>query len=139
MKDNYGFTLIELLAIVVILGVIIAVAAPNMTKQINKKEKTDQTILDEKISNAAHMYIAKYYSDKVVDDACNINNINNINPCSFTLNDLEQDGLINLKDKCTYVDDTGVHHVIDGKIYLLGNSYHFENIQAPDCASGKIK
>ena len=133
MKDNYGFTLIELLAIVVILGVIIAVAAPNMTKQINKKEKTDQTILDEKISNAAHMYIAKYYSDKVVDGTCSINT------CSFTLNDLEQDGLINLKDKCTYVDDTGVHHVIDGKIYLLGNSYHFENIQAPDCASGKIK
>ena len=65
MKNNYGFTLIELLAIVVILGVIIAVAAPNMTKQINKKEETDQTILDEKISNAAHMYIAKYYSDKV--------------------------------------------------------------------------
>ena len=48
MKNNYGFTLIELLAIVVILGVIIAVAAPNMTKQINKKEETDQTILDEK-------------------------------------------------------------------------------------------
>ena len=59
MKNNYGFTLIELLAIVVILGVIIAVAAPNMTKQINKKEETDQTILDEKISNAAHMYNAK--------------------------------------------------------------------------------
>lgn len=133
MKNNYGFTLIELLAIVVILGVIIAVAAPNMTKQINKKEETDQTILDEKISNAAHMYIAKYYSDKVVDGTCDEST------CWFTLNDLEQDGLINLKDKCTYVDDTGVHHVIDEKIYLLGNSYHFENIQAPDCASGKIK
>lgn len=139
MKNNYGFTLIELLAIVVILGVIIAVAAPNMTKQINKKEKTDQTILDEKISNAAHMYIAKYYSDKVVDGTCNINNINNINPCSFTLNDLEQDSLINLKDKCTYVDDTGVRRVIDGKIYLSGNSYHFENIQASNCASENIK
>lgn len=132
MKNNNGFTLIELLAIVVILGVIIAVAAPNMTKQINKKEETDQTILDEKISNAAHMYIAKYYSDKVVDGTCSINT------CSFTLNDLEQDGLINLKDKCTYVDDTGVRHVIDGKIYLLGNSYHFENIQAPNCASDGI-
>lgn len=133
MKNNYGFTLIELLAIVVILGVIIAVAAPNMTKQINKKEETDQTILDEKISNAAHMYIAKYYSDKVVGGTCDKNT------CSFTLNDLEQDGLINLKDKCTYVDDTGVRRVIDEKIYLSGNSYHFENIQAPDCASGNIK
>lgn len=121
MKDNYGFTLIELLAIVVILGVIIAVSAPNMTKQINKKEETDQTILDEKISNAAHMYIAKYYSDKVVDGTCDSST------CSFTLNDLEQDGLINLKGKnCTIFYSSN------------GNSYNFKAIQASDCASDKI-
>lgn len=130
MKNNYGFTLIELLAIVVILGVIIAVAAPNMTKQINKKEKTDQTILDEKISNAAHMYIAKYYSDKVVDGNCNINT------CSFTLNDLEQDGLINLKGKnCTNVMGKTIFYSSNG------NSYNFDAIiptNASDCASVNI-
>jgi len=127
MKNNYGFTLIELLAIVVILGVIIAISAPNMTKQINKKEETDQTILDEKISNAAHMYIAKYYSDKVVDGTCNINT------CSFTLNDLEQDGLINLKGKnCTGVMGKTIFYSSNG------NSYNFEAIQASDCASDKI-
>lgn len=130
MKNNYGFTLIELLAIVVILGVIIAVAAPNMTKQINKKEKTDQTILDEKISNAAHMYIAKYYSDKVVDGNCNINT------CSFTLNDLEQDGLINLKGKnCTNVMGKTIFYSSNG------NSYNFDAIIPPnasDCASVNI-
>lgn len=130
MKNNYGFTLIELLAIVVILGVIIAVVAPNMTKQINKKEKTDQTILDEKISNAAHMYIAKYYSDKVVDGNCNINT------CSFTLNDLEQDGLINLKDKnCTNVMGKTIFYSSNG------NSYNFDAIiptNASDCASVNI-
>ncbi len=128
MKNNYGFTLIELLAIVVILGVIIAVAAPNMTKQINKKEETDQTILDEKISNAAHMYIAKYYSDKVVGGTCDEST------CRFTLNDLEQDGLINLKGKNCTGD-------VRGKTIFYssnGNSYHFENIQAPNCASGGI-
>lgn len=127
MKDNYGFTLIELLAIVVILGVIIAVSAPNMTKQINKKEKTDQTILDEKISNAAHMYIAKYYSDKVVDGTCDSNT------CRFTLNDLEQDGLINLKGKnCTNVMGKTIFYSSNG------NSYNFKAIQASDCASDKI-
>ena len=131
MKNNYGFTLIELLAIVVILGVIIAVAAPNMTKQINKKEETDQTILDEKISNAAHMYIAKYYSDKVVGGTCDSNT------CRFTLNDLEQDGLINLKGKnCT--------RVMDATIFYSSNddSYNFDAItphNALDCASGGIK
>lgn len=138
MKNNYGFTLIELLAIVVILGVIIAVAAPNMTKQINKKEETDQTILDEKISNAAHMYIAKYYSDKVVDGTCNINNINNINPCSFTLNDLEQDGLINLKCKnCTNVMGEYMFYLSSNDSNIK-DSYNFKAIQASDCASDKI-
>lgn len=127
MKNNYGFTLIELLAIVVILGVIIAVSAPNMTKQINKKEETDQTILDEKISNAAHMYIAKYYSDKVVDGTCDSST------CSFTLNDLEQDGLINLKGKnCTNVMGKTIFYSSNG------NSYNFKAIQASDCASDKI-
>lgn len=127
MKNNYGFTLIELLAIVVILGVIIALAAPNMTKQINKKEETDQTILDEKISNAAHMYIAKYYSDKVVDGTCDSST------CSFTLNDLEQDGLINLKGKnCTNVMGKTIFYSSNG------NSYNFKAIQASDCASDKI-
>lgn len=127
MKNNYGFTLIELLAIVVILGVIIAVAAPNMTKQINKKEETDQTILDEKISNAAHMYIAKYYSDKVVDGTCDEST------CWFTLNDLEQDGLINLKGKnCTNVMGKTIFYSSNG------NSYNFKAIQASDCASDKI-
>lgn len=132
MKNNYGFTLIELLAIVVILGVIIAVAAPNMTKQIHKKEETDQTILDEKISNAAHMYIAKYYSDKVVGGTCNNNDA-----CSFTLNDLEQDGLINLKGKnCTGVMGETIFYSSDD------NSYNFDAITLPnalDCASGGIK
>jgi len=99
MKNNYGFTLIELLAIVVILGVIIAVAAPNMTKQINKKEETDQTILDEKISNASHMYIAKYYSDKVVGGTCDSST------CSFTLNDLEQDRLMQITWGKSKADD----------------------------------
>ena len=132
MKNNYGFTLIELLAIVVILSVIIAVAAPNMTKQINKKEETDQTILDEKISNAAHMYIAKYYSDKVVDGTCDSST------CSFTLNDLEQDGLINLKGKnCTGVKGEYMFYLSSNDSNIK-DSYNFKAIQASDCASDNI-
>lgn len=135
MKNNYGFTLIELLAIVVILGVIIAVAAPNMTKQINKKEETDQTILDEKISNAAHMYIAKYYSDKVVDGTCDSST------CRFTLNDLEQDGLINLKGKnCTKVMGKDMFYLSSDNPNIK-DSYNFDAITPPnasDCASDNI-
>lgn len=140
MKNNYGFTLIELLAIVVILGVIIAVAAPNMTKQINKKEETDQTILDEKISNAAKIYAAKYYSEKIVSCTtigdCNIN---------FTLNDLEQDGLINLKDKCSDAMNKNISIVREASgikydykyINNKGNEAS-DDVIINDCASEKI-
>lgn len=145
MKNNYGFTLIELLAIVVILGVIIAVAAPNMTKQINKKEKTDQTILDEKISNAAKIYAAKYYSEKIV----NCTYTNRDNPCvAFDLNDLEQDGLINLKDKCSKKDSDGKEILKNAnsrhkiRIYIKDDNifYDFDDVDNNDmdCASSNI-
>lgn len=143
MKNNYGFTLIELLAIVVILGVIIAVAAPNMTKQINKKEETDQTILDEKISNAAKIYAAKYYSEKIV----NCTYTNRDNPCvAFDLNDLEQDGLINLKDKCSKKDSDGKEILKNANsshkisVYIKENKifYDFDDIKDDDCASSNI-
>lgn len=129
LKNKKGFTLVELLAIVVILTIIMVLAAPSMTKQIAKKEKTDETILDEKISNAAKIYAAKYYSEKIVNlptctENCNIN---------FTLNDLEQDGLINLKDKCT--------GKINEKIRIsYGSSieYNYDDIKDDDCASSNI-
>ena len=86
-NNNKGFTLAELLAIIVILSVIMLVAGPNLTKQINKKEKMDTNILNQKIENAAKVYVAKYYSNQVISGSGTIN---------FTLNDLQQDGLINL-------------------------------------------
>lgn len=124
MKENKGFTLVELLAIVVLLGIIALVAAPNMTKQIKKKEEVDQTILDEKISNASKLYVAKYYADKVVNGECDNTK------CSFTLEDLEQDGLIELKEnKCSSVKNKIIYYDSSG------NSYNFENIKVEDCAS----
>ena len=41
--NSKGFTLIELLAIVVILAVIIALAAPSMTREIKRSEEEIQT------------------------------------------------------------------------------------------------
>lgn len=86
IKNNKGFTLAELLAIIVILALIMVIAAPNMTKQISEKEKMDKDVLSQKIENAAKLYVAKYYADKVI----------NSESFAFTLNDLQQDGLINL-------------------------------------------
>ena len=40
MKDNKGFTLIELLAVIVILGVLLAIAIPSVSKYINTAKKS---------------------------------------------------------------------------------------------------
>lgn len=94
MKNNKnGFTLIEVLAIIIILAVILAVAAPSMTKEIKKKKDTDSIILNEKIENASKLYAAKYYTDRLVDLPNNTSD-----EITFTLRDLEQDGLISLKN-----------------------------------------
>lgn len=143
LKNKKGFTLVELLAIVVILAIIMVLAAPSMTKQIAKKEETDQTILDEKISNAAKIYAAKYYSEKIV----NCTYTNRDNPCvEFNLNDLEQDGLINLKDKCSKKDSDGKEILKNANssykisVYIKEDKifYDFDAIKDDDCASSNI-
>lgn len=145
LKNKKGFTLVELLAIVVILAIIMVLAAPSMTKQIAKKEETDQTILDEKISNAAKIYAAKYYSEKIVK----CTDTNRDNPCvEFNLNDLEQDGLINLKDKCSKKDSDGnemlknENSIYKIRIYIKDDNifYDFDDVDDNDmdCASSNI-
>mgnify|MGYP000960853840 CR=1 FL=1 len=92
MRKNKGFTLIELLAIIVILGLIALAAIPNISKQVKESEKQEQTVLDKKIENASKLYAAKYYADKIVkcdSSSCDI---------KFTLNNLENDGLLSLND-----------------------------------------
>lgn len=121
MKSTKGFTLAELIGVIVILGVIMIVAAPNMTKQIKKKETTDQTILDEKIYNATLMYAAKYYADDIV----------NSKEFSFKLSDLVDDGLLALKGKCDKVENPTI-------TYSNSGGYNFYNIKDSDCASDNI-
>ena len=137
MKNNKGFTLVELLAIIVILALIILVAAPSMTNQIKKKEDTDQTILDEKIYNAARMYAAKYYASDIVNN----------NSFSFTLSDLEDDGLLDLKGKCDgyttnsikYIKEIYNHAVNTRVEHKHGKyTYNFDNIVSSNCVSDYI-
>ena len=113
MKNNKGFTLVELLAIIVILALIILVAAPSMTKQIKKKEDTEQTVLNEKIYNASRMYAAKYYASEIVKSGS----------FEFTLQDLEEDGLLDLKGKCAGKT---------GKIKYSSEKFNFTDIQSTD-------
>lgn len=86
--NNKGFTLIEILAVIVLLVIIMVIAAPNITKQINRKEKEEQNLLNEKIENASILYVSKYYLDDILSPS--------FNTISFTLKDLQEDGLINI-------------------------------------------
>lgn len=117
MKNNKGFTLIELLAIVVILGIIIALAAPSMTREIQRSEKENENILNQKIDNAAHIYAAKYYANKIVAKDEDI---------TFNLKALVEDGLISFKDNVCKEKLSGKIKIEDGINYDYSDIYHKE-------------
>ncbi len=123
--SNKGFTLVELLAVVVILAIIMAIAAPNMTRQIKKEEEENQNILNQKIENASKIYAAKYYVNELIE----LPNSTNDNTITFTLNDLQRDGLINLKDNCfDYLDEEITIKYENSKI-----NYNYYNIESNTC------
>jgi type IV pilus assembly protein PilA len=57
LKNQRGLTLVELLAVVVILGIIAAIAVPNIGKLIDKTEKDAQVAEGIQIINAAKIYM----------------------------------------------------------------------------------
>jgi type IV pilus assembly protein PilA len=69
LKEQKGFTLIELLAVIVILGIIAAIAIPAIGNVINKSEKKAQVQEGLLIIDAAKMYVAN--NPKVSDITLN--------------------------------------------------------------------
>lgn len=111
-NNNKGFTLVELLAVIVILAIIVIIAVPNMTNQIRQSEEETQNVLNRKIENAAHLYAAKYYANKLIGSE----------QVSFTLTDLQNDGLIVLNDNCDKnLNDT---------ITVDSSGFHYDNIKS---------
>ncbi|MDR7237405.1 prepilin-type N-terminal cleavage/methylation domain-containing protein [Neobacillus drentensis] len=58
LKEQKGFTLIELLAVIVILGIIAAIAIPAISSVISKSDAKSQAQEGLQIINAARMYVA---------------------------------------------------------------------------------
>ena len=69
-KNEKGFTLIELLAVIVILGIIAAIAIPSVTGLIHKTEAKAKVAEAIQIIDAAKLYVA---SEGVPSDG-NLNN-----------------------------------------------------------------
>lgn len=57
LKNQRGLTLVELLAVIVILGIIAAIAVPNIGKLIDKTEKDAKVAEGIQIINAAKIYM----------------------------------------------------------------------------------
>jgi type IV pilus assembly protein PilA len=60
LKEQKGFTLIELLAVIVILGIIAAIAIPAISNVISKSEIKATAQEGVSIINAAKMYVAEH-------------------------------------------------------------------------------
>jgi type IV pilus assembly protein PilA len=66
LKDQRGLTLIELLAVIVILGIIAAIAVPSIGKLISNTEDDAKVAEGIQIINAAKLYVAAEAPDTTV-------------------------------------------------------------------------
>ncbi|MEH7417118.1 type II secretion system protein [Neobacillus drentensis] len=89
MKEQKGFTLIELLAVIVILGIIAAIAIPAIGNVINKSDKKAEAQTGLQIINAAKLYVAN-------------NNVDATSPVT-----LDYDKLSEYLDHVNVKDDNG--------------------------------
>lgn len=57
MKNRNGFTLVELLAVIVLLGIIIVLVTPNVTKNLDDSKKGIESLEIKSLEDAAKLYI----------------------------------------------------------------------------------
>ena len=111
MKLNRkGFTLVEVLAVVVILGIIMLIAIPNVNKLIIRNKKENCEAMKKNIINATKNYFSDYrYKVSVKIDDCTSENtqakvlsINNIELKDYNyrlpINVLIENGYLKAKD-----------------------------------------
>ena len=69
-RKHAGFTLVEVLAVVVILGIIMAIMAPNVSTLLERSREDNYENLKKSIVSATKMYISDYKYKISVDGTC---------------------------------------------------------------------
>ena len=121
--NNKGFTLVEILAILVILGVIIAIMIPNVNNLIEKNKNNSYNQLIKSIESATKMYISDYrYNITLEDKTCTEASMINIKKVAN--NDIS-DSKIPIK---ILIDEGNLKTSKDGYIYNPKNTKQKLNI-----------
>ena len=97
--NRKGFTLVEMLAVVVILGILMAIMVPSVNSLLQKNKEDSYESLKNNIINATQLYFSDYRYEVVVDtngdcDANNQRNVLTIQDNGLTIQD---NGLSNSK------------------------------------------
>lgn len=118
--NNKGYTLIEILAVVAILGMVIAIMIPNVTKLIDRNEQNNKEQLNKSIISAAKLYITDYKYKITLDTTSGIcsNTITTLNIKSIDDSNEELNTLTNSQIKIsTLIEEGNLKTDKEGNIY----------------------
>lgn len=106
-RDNRGFTLVELMIVVVIVGILAAVAVPIYQANVNRSKASEADAALGTIRTAARVYYAENGSYPIASTETQVDSVSGLG-----INPADLNGKYFNIDDYTYQSDDGVSYVI---------------------------